>query len=347
MQKLISEIVKELTKLKLLEDQEGPDNLITGISDAKNCKSGDLVFIENEKFVLFANKNNPSAIITNKKLANKFEDLHSTSILVCANVKLAQALLMQLLVERDIHANGWPCIHESALIHKTASIAENASIGPGVVISKNVTIGKNCTLLANTVIEENVIIGNDTIIHPNVTISYDCKVGDRCIIKSGVVIGMEGFGFAQDQQHKSHRVPQIGNVVIGNDVVIGANCTIDRAAFLTTQIGDGCKFDTLVHIAHNVQIGENCLFASQCAVAGSTVIGNRVRCSGQIGILDHLNICDDAVFVQRAGVSSDINEPDIYAGHPAQPLRKWFKNIAVFKQLGKIKKSIDALERTT
>lgn len=346
MRKQVSEIVNEFSEWGLFQHQEGPDNLITGMPDVKDCGEGDLVFVDSEKFVAFAQKQKPSAVITNEKLANNFKDLQKTSILVSANAKLAQALLKQAYLDRNIRDNGWPRVHDSAVIHDSASIPENVTIGPGTVISKNVSIGDNCIIMANAVIEENVKIGDDTVIHPNATISYDCVIGDRCIIKSGVVIGMEGFGFAQDQQQKSYRIPQLGNVVIGNDVVIGANCTIDRATFHSTRIGDGCKFDTLVHIAHNVQVGEDSLILSQCCIAGSTVLGKRVRCSGQTGMLDHLNICDDVTFVQRAGVISDVDEPGIYAGHPVQPLRKWFKNTVVSKQLEEMKKSIEALKKS-
>jgi UDP-3-O-[3-hydroxymyristoyl] glucosamine N-acyltransferase len=345
MHKLTSEIVNDFSELQLLDLQQGPDNLITRISDIKNCSPGDLVFIESDKFVSFAHERNPSAVVIHQGLIHHFNDRKDTSILVCENVKLAQALLLQTYADRDIHKNGWPRVHESAVIHESVTIADNVTIGPGAVISKNVSLGENCCIMANTVLEENVSIGSDTIIHPNVTVSYNCVIGDRCIIKSGTVIGMEGFGFAQDEHQKSHRLPQLGNVVIGNDVVLGANCTIDRAAFLHTKIDDGCKFDTLVHIAHNVHVGEDGLIASQSGVAGSTVIGKRIRCSGQVGILDHLNISDNSIFVQRAGVTTDINQPGVYAGVPLQPLNKWLKNIAIFKQLGELKKSVKALEK--
>ena len=345
MQILISEIVKEFSDWDLFQQQMGPDNEITGMPDVKDCGKGDLVFIESEEFVDFANQQQPSAIITNVKLVDQFNGLENISILVSNNTKLAQALLRQAYVDRDIRTNGWERIHASAVIHESVNVHESVTIGPGAVISKNVSLGKNSIVMANTVLEENVKIGNNTVLHPNVTISYNCIIGDRCIIKSGASIGMEGFGFAQDQQQKSHRVPQLGNVVIGHDVVIGSNCTIDRATFNSTQIADGCKFDTQVHIAHNVQVGVDGLIAAQSGIAGSTVLGKRVRCSGQTGILDHLNIADDVTFMQRAGVISDVNEPGIYAGHPVQPLRKWFKNIAIFKQLLEIKKVINLLEK--
>jgi UDP-3-O-[3-hydroxymyristoyl] glucosamine N-acyltransferase len=345
MHKLTSELVNDFSELNLLDLQQGPDNLIARISDIKNCEPGDLVFVENVKFVSMAFERKPSAIVTRGDLVKHFNDLEETSIIVSPNVKLAQALLLQTYADRDIHKNGWPRVHESAVIHESVTIPDNVTIGPGAVISENVLLGDNCCIMANTVLEENVEIGSDTVIHPNVTISYNCVIGDRCIIKSGAVIGMEGFGFAQDEHQKSHRVPQIGNVVIGNDVVIGANCTIDRAAFLHTQIDDGCKFDTLVHIAHNVQVGEDALIASQTAVAGSTVIGKRIRCSGQVGILDHINICDNTMFVARAGVSNNVNQPGVYGGAPVQSLKKFRRNIAVFKQLDELKKTVKALEK--
>ncbi len=345
MHKKISEIVNEFSEWGLFIRQQGPDNLITGMPDIDECGEGDLVFVESETYVQDVLNKHPSAVVTNEKLANNFKAMSNSSILVSKNAKLAQALLRQAYVDRDLRDNGWPKIHPSAVIHETAALQNDVSIGPNAVISKNVSIGTNSNVMANAVVEENVQIGSNTTIHANATIAYECVIGDRCIIKSGAVIGMEGFGFAQDENQKSYRVPQLGNVVIGNDVVIGANATIDRATFKNTLIADGCKFDNQVHIAHNVQVGEDGLITAQCAVAGSTVIGKRMRCSGQTGILDHLNITDDVILVQRAGVSQDVSEPGMYAGHPAQPLRKWFKNIAVANQLDEMKKTLDVLER--
>lgn len=345
MHKKVSEIINEFSEWGLFIRQEGPDNLISGMPDINECGDGDLVFVESEDYVQDVLSKGPSAIITNEKLIDHFKGMTNSSILVSKNAKLAQALLRQAYVDRDLRDNGWPKIHPSAVIHETAVLQDNVSVGPNAVLSKNVSVGANCNVMANAVIEENVQIGSNTTIHANATIAYDCVIGDDCIIKSGAVIGMEGFGFAQDENQKSYRVPQLGNVIIGNDVMIGANATIDRATFKNTHIADGCKFDNQVHIAHNVQVGEDGLITAQCAVAGSTIIGKRMRCSGQSGILDHLNIVDDVIFVQRAGVSQDVSESGIYAGHPLQPLRKWFKNVAVSKQLDELKRSLDTLAR--
>ena len=345
MQKKVSEIVNELTEWNLFISQQGPDHVIRSMPDIKECGKGDLVFVESEDYVDYVQKNKPSVVVTNEKLASHFSNLADTSVLISSNAKLVQALLRQAYADRDYRDNGWSNIHDSAVVHESAKIQVNVSIGPNVVISKDVTIGINSTIMANAVIEERVQIGSDCIVHPNVTIGYECKLGDRCIIQSGTVIGSEGFGFAQDQLQKSHRVPQTGNVVLGNDVVMGANCSIDRATFNSTHIEDGCKFDNLVHIAHNTRVGEDGLMAAQCGVAGSTTIGKRVRCSGQTGIIDHVKISDDSYFVQRAAVLSDVKEPGIYAGNPLLNLRQWFKNAAILKQLEELKKTVSRLEK--
>ena len=199
--------------------------------------------------------------------------------------------------------------------------------------------------MANSVVEYGTSIGNYTVIHPGVIIGYKSVIGDRVIIKSNSVIGSEGFGFAQDANKKSHRIPQTGIVVIEDDVVIGAGNCIDRAAYDTTKIGRGTKFDNLCHVAHNVQIGEDCLLTAGFVVAGSTKIGNRVIASGQTGILDHLNITDDCVFVHRAGVTENIEQPGIYAGLPVLPLKTYLKNTAIFRKLDELRKTVMGLEK--
>ena len=347
MQISVSEIVNEFSQWNLFLKHDGPDNQITGMPDIQNSGEGDLVFVESEEYVPYVQKQKPSAVITNEKLANQFNGLSNTAILVSSNAKLAQALLRQKYMDRDLRDNGWSQIHDSAVIHDSASLHASVTIGPNAVVSKNAAIGKNSIVMANAVIEENVSIGADCVVYPNAVISYDCVIGDRCIIMSGAVIGAEGYGFAQDQNQKSYRVPQLGNVVIGDDVVVGANCTIDRATFNSTKIGNGCKFDNLIHIAHNVEVGEDALMAAQCGVAGSTKIGKRVRFGGQTGTYDHVVIGDDTIFVHRSAVIHDVEEPGIYAGLPPIPLRQWSKSTAIFKQLESLKKTVDSLVKKT
>lgn len=345
MQFNVSDIINEYSQWELFIKQDGPDQQVTGMPDIKKAGKGDLVFVESEDYISYVKNQKPAVVVTNEKLAEQFSGLSETTVVVSSNAKLAQALLRQKYSDRDVRSNGWPDVHDSAVIHETVKLESNVVVGPNVVINKEVSIGSNTVVMANAVIEEGVQIGKDTIIHPNVTIGYECVVGDRCIVQAGTVLGSEGFGFAQDQQQKSHRVPQTGNVILGNDVVLGSNCSIDRATFNSTHIQDGCKFDNLVHIAHNTVVGEDGLIAAQCGVAGSTTIGKRVRCSGQTGIIDHIKISDDSYFVQRAAVLSDVKEPGIYAGNPLMPLKQWFKNAVILKQLENLKKKVDAFSK--
>ena len=199
--------------------------------------------------------------------------------------------------------------------------------------------------MAGSVIEEGAKIGDRSVVHPHVTIGYDCEIGNEVIIQPGVVIGSEGYGFAQDEKGRSHRIPQLGRVVIEDRVSIGAGSCIDRATYGETRIGAGTKLDNLCHIAHNVEIGEDCLLTAGFVVAGSTKIGDRVIASGQTGVLDHLEICDDVTLVHRAGVTKSIDEPGVYAGLPLQPLSAHMRNTVALKQLSDLRKKVQQLEQ--
>ena len=345
MQVKASQICARFTEIGVIDSITGPDRVVTGIASVETCGTGDLVFVDKAEFVESAIKASPAAIVTTHDLAERFGGVEDTSLLSTKNVRLASALLRQAYVDRNYHDSEWGRVHSSAVIHETAVVPEDAVIGPGVVLGRGVIVGHESVIMANAVVEEDAVIGDETVVHPNVTVGYGCKVGARNILKSGCVIGMEGFGFAQDEKRKSHRIPQLGIVVLGDDVVIGANCNIDRATFGETRIGSGTKLDALCHIAHNVEIGEDCLLTAQTVIAGSTRLGKRIICSGQTGILDHLSLCDDVVLVQRAGVISDITEPGIYAGLPVQPMKEYFRNTALARKAGELKKRVGALEK--
>ncbi len=340
-----AQILSDFKPRGLLDGMTGSDTLITGIAPIENCGSGDLVFVEKAELVDAAISAKPSAVVTTPELLERFTAMPDCAVFTSSNVRLAQALLRQAYVDRDLYHTEWPRIHPAAVIHESVTVPEDAVIGPGVVLGRNVHIGRRAVIMANSVVEENVHIGDETVLHPNVVVGYNCEIGARCIIKSGCIIGMEGFGFAQDERRKSHRIPQLGKVVIENDVVLGANCTLDRATFAETRICSGVKMDTLCHIAHNVTVDEDVIIASQTSIAGSTYIGKRVLMSGQTGVLDHLTISDDVVLVQRAGVISDVDKPGMYAGHPLQPLRQYFKNAALMMKLADLKKRLDRLEK--
>ena len=340
-----SQILADFKQRNILESMTGADSLITGIAPVERCGQGDMVFVEKAELVETVIAAKPAAVVTSAELAELFNDLAETAVMTSPNVRLAQALLRQAYVDRDLYDTEWPQTHPAAVIHESVKVPADAVVGPGAVLGRNVKIGKRAVVMANSVIEENAQIGEETVIHPNVVIGYDCEIGDRCIIKSGCVIGMEGFGFAQDKKRKSYRIPQLGKVVIENDVVLGANNTVDRATYDETRIHSGVKTDTLCHIAHNTEIDEDVIIVAQTGIAGSCYIGKRVLISGQAAISDHVNVTDDVVLVQRAGVISDIKEPGMYAGHPLQPVRQYFKNSALQTKLMDMKKQISKLEK--
>jgi len=329
----------------IIEEMSGPDTDISRFDPIENCTSSSLVFVDNAEFVEQAIAASPAAIVTTAKLLGQFSALSSTAILGTKNVRLAQALIRQAHADHDHRDIEWPAIHPAAIIHESAVIGDQVIVGPGAVVGRNVKIGRGSIVKANCVLEQDVVIGEDCILHPSVVLARDCELGDRVILKSGCVIGMEGFGFAQDEKGRSHRIPQTGRVVIGDDVLMGSHCNVDRAAWSETRIGAGSKFDALCHVAHNADIGEDCIIVAQTGVAGSSTLGKRVVVSGQCAITDHVKITDDVTLVQRAGVINNIEEPGVYAGTPIQPVKDYFRNAAVAHKLVELRKQVRLLEK--
>jgi UDP-3-O-[3-hydroxymyristoyl] glucosamine N-acyltransferase len=240
-----------------------------------------------------------------------------------------------------------PSIHSSANIHPTAKIGNLVSIGPNVCIGAGAKLGDQCIVMANVVVGENCSIGQSTQIYPNVTVYHDCIVGNNCIIHSGVVIGADGFGFAPSE-NGWQKITQVGAVVIGNNVEVGANTCIDRGAIGDTTIGDGCKLDNQIQIAHNVKIGANTVMAACVGVAGSAVIGERCLIGGAAGILGHLSIANDVTISAMSLVTKSIAEPGMYTGvFPLMPNRDWERSAVIVKQLEQLRGRIKALEETT
>jgi UDP-3-O-[3-hydroxymyristoyl] glucosamine N-acyltransferase len=325
-----SQLLEEFQPSGVLAERFGPDAAVTAVAPADGCGPGDLVFADTVAYLDPILEARPAAVVTHPSLADKLPGL---AVLTAPNVRLAQAHILQRHFDRDLRADGWERVHPRAIVHPSAAVAATACIGPSAVIGARARIGERCMILAGAVVERDAVIGEDTVIHPNAVIGWGCEVGARCIIKATAVIGSEGFGFAQDRARRNHRVPQLGKVVVEHDVVVGAGCCIDRAAFRETRIGAGTILDNLCHIAHNVQIGEDCILTAMLCVAGSTTLGKRVVTSGMTGIIDHVTVCDDVVLVQRAGVANDIKEPGTYAGSPIQPLKDYMKTQALVRRL--------------
>lgn len=232
----------------------------------------------------------------------------------------------------------------TASISPSAIIGNKVAIGKNVVISDGCVIGDNTKIFHNSTIFNNVEIGSDCLIFSNITIRENCKIGNRVIIHSGTVIGSDGFGYTKNESGKYEKIPQIGNVIIEDDVEIGANVTIDRAAMGSTIIKKGSKLDNLIQIAHNVVIGENTAISAQSGISGSSKVGNNCILAGQVGIADHLEIVDNVIIMAQSGVSKNISKAGYYFGTPAKEHKTALKLEALFRNLPEYVEKIKNLE---
>ena len=236
-------------------------------------------------------------------------------------------------------------VHESANIHDSVELQKNVGIGTNVVIEENSKIGENTQIFHNTVIMQNCTIGRNTLIFPNVTVREDTIIGDNVIIHSGSVIGSDGFGYSPDKKGVYKKIPQIGNVIIEDDVEIGSNVSIDRAAVGSTIIRKGVKLDNLVQIAHNVKVGENTVMSAQTGISGSAIIGKNCIFAGQVGSVGHIEITDNVIVGAQSGISKGIKKPGTYFGYPAKELQTSLKLEAHIRSLPKYADRIKELEK--
>lgn len=258
-----------------------------------------------------------------------------------ANPRVAFTSLLKIFTPQQAVAPG---IHSTVIIGENVRIGNNVSILPYVVIGNEVQIGDNTIIYPHTYIGKGATVGSDSLIHANVTIGTGCQIGKGGIIHSGVVIGSDGFGFITvDGRHQ--KVPQVGNVILENDVEIGANTTIDRATTGSTIVKQGTKIDNLVHLAHNVVIGENCFLVAQTGIAGSAKVGNYVTFAGQSGSAGHLTIGDHCVFAARSAPISDVPAGSFYAGFPARPHKQWLRAEASANKVPDLIKKVRELEK--
>ncbi|MFZ1496170.1 MAG: UDP-3-O-(3-hydroxymyristoyl)glucosamine N-acyltransferase, partial [Saprospiraceae bacterium] len=237
-------------------------------------------------------------------------------------------------------------ISANSEIHATAAIGEGTHVGAYTVIEKNVNIGNGCRIGSNVYIGKDCKIGKNVILFSGVRIYYDCEIGDNCILHANAVIGSDGFGFAPQPDGTYKKIYQLGNVLIGNDVEIGANSTLDRASMGSTIIHDGVKIDNLVHVAHNVEIGKNTVIAAQTGVAGSTKIGENCMIGGQVGFAGHIKIADGTKIQAQSGIARSIETPNTAVfGSPAIPYTDFIKSYSVFQKLPDLYRKLTQLER--
>lgn len=241
--------------------------------------------------------------------------------------------------------SGFAGIHPSACIHPDAQVSDDVTIGPFAVIDSGAVIGPHTTICAHVAIGANVKIGEHCLLHPHSTVREGCILGNRVILQPGAVIGSCGYGYVMDNQGQHQKLDQIGNVILEDDVEIGANAAIDRARFKSTRIGRGTKIDNLVQIGHNVELGEHNLIISQSGIAGSAKTGKHVFMGGQAGIVGHVAITDNVQIATRGGVSKDITESGIYGGGPVMPMKEFNKMQVHQRKLDEYARRIKTLEK--
>lgn len=263
------------------------------------------------------------------------------TLIIVENPRLAFSQLLVLFHPRQSVERG---IHPTAVIDDTARIGSNAAVMAYAVIGRNVVIGDDCIIYPHVFIGDNATIGRETTIFPGAVIHENCVLGERDVIRAHAVIGGEGFGFAtKDGKHT--RIPQIGNVVIGDDVEIGSCTCIDNATLGATKVASGTKIDNLVHLGHNVEIGEDCFLIAQTGIAGSTKVGHHVIFAGQTGCTGHVTIGDNAVFGGKSGITGNMEGNKVYAGFPVRPHIEWNRTQVYIKRLPEMAKTVKALEK--
>ncbi len=328
--------LKDLAK-KLEGELSGDGEiLITGISGIREANEGDITFISHQKYKPELENTKASAVIATME----FKDLNKNFIFV-DNPYFAFSKVLNYFYKKEYKSHG---IDPNAVVGNNAVIGRDVSIYPLAVIGDNAKIGDRVVIYSGVYIGDNSIIGDDSLIYPNVTIREDVVIGKRVILHSGVVIGSDGFGYATDKG-KHHKIPQIGGVVIEDDVELGANVTVDRATLGKTIIKRGTKIDNLVQIAHNVMVGEDSIIVAQAGVSGSSEIGKHCVIGGQVGFVDHIKIGDNVMIGAQSGVMSDVASNQIILGSPAIPHKDWLRAQAVYQKLPEMRKKIADLEK--
>lgn len=314
---------------------------VSGLSKIEEGVPGSLSFLSNPKYEEYIYQTKSTLCIVNESFEPN-KPLPDSLTLI--KVKDAHGSFAKLLEVYGQLTKKQPERQEPVSIHESASLGNHLFIGAFTCIERGAKIGDDCTIHQQVFIGENVTIGKNCVLHPGVKIYRDCTLGDNCVLHAGVVVGADGFGFVPDEQGVFSKVPQIGNVIIEDDVEIGANSTIDRATLGSTFIRKGVKLDNLVHIAHNVDIGTNSAMAAQVGVAGSTKIGRSVMIGGQAGISGHIQIADFTKIVAQSGIPGSVKKADTLMGSPGIPMEDFKKSYFGFRKLPYILKKIQELE---
>jgi UDP-3-O-[3-hydroxymyristoyl] glucosamine N-acyltransferase len=327
----------EIARLLECELESAADIDIQRVAGIIEAEAGDLTFVSNRRYISHIKTTRASAIILGRDIPSA-----SIPILRSDNPYLAFAKALELFYQpvRPV-----PGIDSSAHIAPDAEIGDDPSIGPGCVVQSGCRIGKNVILHPNVVIYPGAVIGHDVEIHSHAVVREFCVLGNRVVIQNGAVIGSDGFGFAPKPDGTYYKILQTGRVLIEDDVEIGSNTTIDRAAVGDTVIKKGAKLDNLVQVGHGATVGEHSVLAAQVGLAGSTRLGRNVKAGGQVGFAGHLEVGDDAVITAQSGTSHDVQPGEVLSGSPAFANRDWLRSVTAFPRLPTLMIRVRQLEK--
>ena len=323
--------------------------MVSDVAPIESAKPQHLTFLTDEKYLPFLQKTKAGVVLITRSVVEgkitfpEGEGKTGAAVILVENARGAMAQLLQIVSKSMSPAKRG--IEQPSCISEGVAVPEDAYVGAFAYIGKGVRLGKGVQIYPNVYIGDNATIGDGTVLYAGVRVYAHCRIGAGCILHSGVVVGADGFGFEPDANGVNQKIPQIGNVIIEDDVEIGANSTIDRAMMGSTIIRRNVKIDNLVQIAHNVEVGESTFLCAQVGIAGSTKIGKHCILTGQVGVAGHIEIADNCIFGAQTGVAGNIRKAGMYQGYPAIDAGNWRRSVVGFKQLPEILKRLDALEK--
>lgn len=333
---------KDLAAVLGAKLEGNPETTVSKLAKIEEADSQSFCFLANPKYYGYAQTAKAGILLCDETLEYKTENFGAA-----LRVKEPYQAFQKLMEMYAAMTSAQPetGIHQKSHIGNNTSYGSGFFLGAFASVGNNVTIGNNVRIYSNVTIGDNSKIGDNSIIYANATIYHNCVVGNNCIVHSGAVIGSDGFGFAPQEDGSYKKIPQTGNVVVGNDVEIGANTCIDRAVIGSTKIGNGVKLDNLIQVAHNVELGDNTVIAAQAGVSGSTRFGKNVMIGGQAGVTGHLNIGDGVKIQAQAAVIHDIESNKGVSGVPAIDAREHYRQLAAIKQLPALIKLVRQIEK--
>lgn len=314
---------------------------VSDVGSIETAKEGQLTFLCDAKYITHLPSTKASVVLMTESIP--FEGETSATIIRVENARAAMGQLLSLVAKAMNPAKKG--IEQPSYISEGVTVSEDVYVGAFAYIGKNVQLGKGVQIYPHVYIGDNVKIGDNTILYSGVKIYYNCVVGKDCILHAGVVVGSDGFGFEPDAQKVNQKLPQIGNVIIEDDVEIGANTTVDRAMMGATIIRRNAKLDNLVQIGHNVEVGQSDFLCAQVGIAGSAKIGSHCILAGQVGVAGHLEVTDNCIFGAQSGIPSNVTKPGMYQGSPIIDAMNWRRSVVGFKNLPDIMKKLNEIDK--